>query len=145
VVERYIQLKAAGMKSSLCNGTGFRGYFTLFKIDVRIIGDEYHDKNFGRSYCEEKGIALHFNTRSSFFEQQFVKKLLKRKYKNILRRLIRVDLIVHVCRTSNEQRTSNNEQNMEKKTFNHACHPYWRGRLWWPKSPNNIDFDGKSV
>jgi glycerol-3-phosphate cytidylyltransferase len=39
-----------------------------FKIDVRIIGDEYKDKNFtGRTYCEEKGIELCFNIREHRF------------------------------------------------------------------------------
>jgi glycerol-3-phosphate cytidylyltransferase len=35
---------------------------------VRIIGEEYADKNFtGRAYCEEKGIALYFNKREHRF------------------------------------------------------------------------------
>ena len=39
-----------------------------FKIDVRIIGDEYQDKNFtGRTYCEDKGIELYFNKREHRF------------------------------------------------------------------------------
>ena len=39
-----------------------------FKIDVRIIGDEYRDKNFtGRSYCEQKDIMLYFNVRDHRF------------------------------------------------------------------------------
>jgi glycerol-3-phosphate cytidylyltransferase len=33
-----------------------------FKLNVRIIGDEYKEKNFtGGAYCEEKGIELYYN------------------------------------------------------------------------------------
>jgi glycerol-3-phosphate cytidylyltransferase len=39
-----------------------------FKIDVRIVGDEYQEKNFtGRAYCEQKGIELYFNSRDHRF------------------------------------------------------------------------------
>ena len=31
-------------------------FFEVFKIDVRIIGEEYRDKDFtGKAYCEQKG------------------------------------------------------------------------------------------
>jgi glycerol-3-phosphate cytidylyltransferase len=46
-----------------------------FKIDVRIVGDEYQDKNFtGRTYCEEKEIELHFNTRDHRFSSSELRK-----------------------------------------------------------------------
>lgn len=46
-----------------------------FKLDVRIIGDEYKDKNFtGRTYCEEKGIALYFNVRDHRFSSSSLRK-----------------------------------------------------------------------
>ena len=39
-----------------------------FKIDVRIIGDEYANKAFtGREYCEKKGIKFYFNGRDHRF------------------------------------------------------------------------------
>jgi len=42
---------------------------------VRIIGDEYADKNFtGRAYCEEKGIALYFNKREHRFSSSGLRK-----------------------------------------------------------------------
>jgi len=35
-----------------------------FDIDIRIIGDEYKDKNFtGKTECEEKGIEIYYNKR----------------------------------------------------------------------------------
>ena len=46
-----------------------------FRIDVRIIGDEYKDKNFtGRTYCEEKGIILYFNVRDHRFSSSSLRK-----------------------------------------------------------------------
>lgn len=52
-------------------------------IDLRIVGDEYRDRDFtGRSYCEENGIELYFNTRdhrfssSSLRQEVFQKELL---------------------------------------------------------------------
>ncbi len=56
-----------------------------FKIDVRIVGDEYKEKNFtGRDYCEEKGIELYFNSRdhrfsSSNLREEVVNKQLLKK------------------------------------------------------------------
>jgi glycerol-3-phosphate cytidylyltransferase len=46
-----------------------------FKIDVRIVGDEYKDKSFtGRLYCEEKGIELYFNRRDHRFSSSGLRK-----------------------------------------------------------------------
>lgn len=47
-----------------------------FKIDVRIIGEEYRDKNStGRAYCEEKGIALYYNQRDHRFSSSGLRKV----------------------------------------------------------------------
>ena len=49
-----------------------------FKIDVRIIGDEYQDKNFtGRGYCEEKGIEIYYNSRDHRFSSSGLRKQVK--------------------------------------------------------------------
>lgn len=51
-----------------------------FKIDVRIIGEEYRDKNFtGRAYCEEKGIELYFNKRDHRFSSSGLRKVVAEK------------------------------------------------------------------
>jgi glycerol-3-phosphate cytidylyltransferase len=51
-----------------------------FKIDVRIIGDEYKDKKFtGREYCEEKGIGLYFNVRDHRFSRGSLRKAVAEK------------------------------------------------------------------
>lgn len=46
-----------------------------FKIDVRIIGNEYKDKIFtGREYCEHKGIELYFNVRDHRFSSSSLRR-----------------------------------------------------------------------
>lgn len=71
VVERYIQLKACKFVDEIipyATEQDLEDILQSFKIDVRIVGDEYLDKNFtGRSYCEQKGIELYFNTREHRF------------------------------------------------------------------------------
>lgn len=62
VVERYIQLKGCKFVDEIvpyATEQDLDDILRSFKIDVRILGDEYKDKNFtGRVYCEEKGIEL---------------------------------------------------------------------------------------
>ena len=49
-----------------------------FKLDVRIIGDEYKEKNYtGRKYCEEKGIELYYNSRDHRFSSSGLRKQVK--------------------------------------------------------------------
>ena len=55
-------------------------FLRSFKIDVRIIGDEYASKSFtGRQYCEEKGIDLHFNKREHRFSSSGLRKEVQEK------------------------------------------------------------------
>ncbi|HLU85515.1 MAG TPA: adenylyltransferase/cytidyltransferase family protein [Vicingaceae bacterium] len=78
VVERYIQLKACTYVDEIvpyATEQDLEDILRSFKIDVRILGDEYQDKNFtGRTYCEEKGIALYFNTRDHRFSSSGLRK-----------------------------------------------------------------------
>jgi glycerol-3-phosphate cytidylyltransferase len=78
VVERYIQLKGCIHVDEIvpyATEQDLEDILRSFKIDVRIIGDEYQDKNFtGRSYCEEKGIALHFNRRDHRFSSSSLRR-----------------------------------------------------------------------
>ena len=79
VVERYIQLKACKFVDEIvpyATEQDLEDVLRSFKIDVRIIGDEYASKSFtGRQYCEEKGIDLYFNKR----EHRFSSTLLSNK------------------------------------------------------------------
>ena len=71
VVERYIQLKACKHVDEIvpyATEQDLEDILRAFKIDVRIVGEEYKEKNFtGRAYCEEKGIQLCFNKRDHRF------------------------------------------------------------------------------
>lgn len=51
-----------------------------FKIDIRVVSDEYEFKNFtGKSYCEEKGIELYYNEREHRFSSSGLRKDIARK------------------------------------------------------------------
>lgn len=71
VVERYIQLQACKFVDEIIPYTtekDLEDILKLYRIDVRILGDEYKDKNFtGRDFCEEHGIRLYFNARHHRF------------------------------------------------------------------------------
>ena len=78
VVERYIQLKGCKFVDEIvpyATEQDLEDILQSFKIDVRIVGDEYQDKNFtGRSYCEEKGVKLFFNVRDHRFSSSGLRK-----------------------------------------------------------------------
>ena len=49
-----------------------------FKLDVRIIGDEYKEKNYtGKDYCAEKGIDIYYNSRDHRFSSSGLRKQVK--------------------------------------------------------------------
>lgn len=83
VVERYIQLKGCRFVDEIvpyATEQDLEDILRSFKIDVRILGDEYKDKNFtGRAYCEEKGIDLYFNVRDHRFSSSSLRKEVKEK------------------------------------------------------------------
>ncbi len=78
VVERYIQLKGCKFVDEIvpyATEQDLEDILRSFKIDVRILGDEYLDKDFtGRKYCEEKGIELYFNKRDHRFSSSGLRK-----------------------------------------------------------------------
>ncbi len=81
VVERYIQLKGCKYVDEIvpyATEQDLEDVLRSFKIDVRIIGDEYANQQFtGRQYCEEKGIDLYFNTREHRFSSSGLRKQIK--------------------------------------------------------------------
>ncbi|NDP22408.1 MAG: adenylyltransferase/cytidyltransferase family protein [Paludibacter sp.] len=85
VVERYIQLKGCRFVDEIvpyATEQDLEDILRAFKIDVRIVGDEYKEKSFtGRSYCEEKGINLYFNARDHRFSSSSLRKELAEKKK----------------------------------------------------------------
>lgn len=78
VVERYIQLKGCKFVDEIvpyATEQDLEDILRSFKIDLRILGDEYADKDFtGRKYCEEKGIEFYFNTRDHRFSSSSLRK-----------------------------------------------------------------------
>jgi len=49
-----------------------------FKIDVRIIGEEYKTIDFtGKEYCKEKGIIIYYNSRDHRFSSTGLRKQVK--------------------------------------------------------------------
>lgn len=85
VVERYIQLKGCRFVDEIVPYTteqDLEDILHSFKIDVRIVGDEYKDMNFtGRSYCEEKEIDLYFNKRDHRFSSSGLRREVVEKEK----------------------------------------------------------------
>jgi len=78
VVERYIQLKGCKFVDEIvpyATEQDLEDVLKSFQIDMRIVGDEYAVKDFtGRTYCEEKGIELYFNTREHRFSSSSLRK-----------------------------------------------------------------------
>lgn len=91
VLERYIQLKDFKFVDEIvpyATEQDLKDILSSFKIDVRIVGDEYREQNFtGRMYCEARGIELYFNTRDHRFSSSGLrqdvanKELLRRECK----------------------------------------------------------------
>ena len=83
VVERYIQLKGCKFVDEIvpyATEQDLEDVLRSFKIDVRILGDEYKDKNFtGRAYCESKGIELYYNRRDHRFSSSALRKEVAQK------------------------------------------------------------------
>ena len=91
VVERYIQLKGCKFVDEIVPYTteqDLEDILHAFKIDMRIVGDEYEFKDFtGKAYCKEKGIELFYNKRehrfsSSSLRREIAKKELKNELSN---------------------------------------------------------------
>lgn len=81
ITERYIQLKGCKYVDEIVpyvSEQDLEDVLRSFKLDVRIIGEEYRDKPFtGREYCQTKGIELYFNTRDHRFSSSGLRKQVK--------------------------------------------------------------------
>lgn len=88
IIERYIQLKGSKHIDEVVpyvTEQDLEDVLRSFKIDVRIIGEEYRDKDFtGRAYCESKGIELYYNSRDHRFSSSGLRnQLINAKLKKI--------------------------------------------------------------
>ena len=86
IIERYIQLKGCKHVDEIVPYVyekDLEDILRSFKLDVRIIGDEYKEKNYtGRDYCEEKGIEIYYNSRDHRFSSSGLRKQVKKAEKN---------------------------------------------------------------
>lgn len=78
VIERQIQLKAVKYVDEVLVYSTESELLEMLKclpINVRILGDEYKEKNFtGRDYCVSKGIELYFNSRTHDYSSSDLRK-----------------------------------------------------------------------
>ena len=81
IIERYIQLKGCIHVDEIIpyvTENDLLDILQSFKIDVRIVGDEYIEKQYtGRKYCEEKGIEVYYNSRDHRFSSSGLRKQVK--------------------------------------------------------------------
>lgn len=82
IIERYIQLKGSLYVDEIVPYVleqDIEDILRSFKIDVRIIGDEYRNINFtGKEYCTKKGIEIYYNSREHRFSSSEIKTRLKK-------------------------------------------------------------------
>lgn len=86
VVERYIQLKAVRAVDEIVpynTEEDVEDILRSFIVDIRIIGDDYKDKDFtGKKYCEEKGIEIYYNKRDHRFSSSALRQSIYEAEKN---------------------------------------------------------------
>jgi glycerol-3-phosphate cytidylyltransferase len=71
IVERYTQLKGVRYVDEIIpysSEKDVEDILTMYHIDVRILGEEYREKDFtGKDICKKRGILLYFNKRDHRF------------------------------------------------------------------------------
>ena len=83
IIERYIQLKSCRFVDEIVpysTEADLMEILQSFKIDVRIIGEDYLDMDFtGKQYCEEHNIRIHYNGRKHPYSSTYLKKRIKER------------------------------------------------------------------
>ena len=78
IVERYTQLAAVKYVDEIvvyASENDLNDILNMYPIDVRILGDEYKDKDFtGKDECRKRGIQLYFNKRDHRFSTSDLRK-----------------------------------------------------------------------
>jgi len=78
IVERYVQVRSCKYIDEVVPYVTEQDLIDIlssFKIDLRIIGEEYRDKNFtGKKYCQTKGIDIYYNKREHRFSSSALRK-----------------------------------------------------------------------
>jgi glycerol-3-phosphate cytidylyltransferase len=83
VVERYTQLKGVKYIDEIipyATERDLEDILTMYHIDVRILGEEYREKEFtGKDICRKRGIELFFNKRDHRFSSSDLRKRVAEK------------------------------------------------------------------
>lgn len=78
VVERYTQLKAVSYVDEIipyASERDLEDILEMYTIHVRILGEEYRDKDFtGKDICRKRDIDLYFNKRDHRFSSSGLRK-----------------------------------------------------------------------
>ena len=78
IVERQAQLHAVKYVDEViiyCTESDLCDIINMYPIDVRILGEEYRDKDFtGKDECRKRGIQLYFNKRDHRFSSSDLRK-----------------------------------------------------------------------
>jgi glycerol-3-phosphate cytidylyltransferase len=72
IVERYVQVRSCKYIDEVipyATEQDLIDILSSFKIDLRIIGEEYENKEFsGKDYCKKKGIEIYYNKENIVFQ-----------------------------------------------------------------------------
>ena len=78
IIERYVQLRGCKYIDEIIpyiSENDLVDVLSSFKIDLRIIGEEYKNKVFtGKDYCVKKGIEIYYNKREHRFSSSALRK-----------------------------------------------------------------------
>jgi glycerol-3-phosphate cytidylyltransferase len=78
IIERYVQLRGCKYIDEIIpyvSENDLIDVLSSFKIDLRIIGEEYKNKAFtGKDYCVKKGIEIYYNKREHRFSSSALRK-----------------------------------------------------------------------
>lgn len=78
IVERYTQLQAISYVDEIIpyiTEEDLLDIISMLPIDVRILGDEYRNREFtGKEICQKRGIKLYFNNRDHNFSTSSLRK-----------------------------------------------------------------------
>jgi glycerol-3-phosphate cytidylyltransferase len=86
IVERYVQVRSCKYIDEVVpyiTEQDLIDILSSFKIDLRIIGEEYKEKEFtGKNYCQEKGIDIYYNKREHRFSSSALRKQVAKNEKS---------------------------------------------------------------
>lgn len=87
VVERYTQLKAVSYIDEIIPYTSeadLEDILNMYHIDIRILGEEYREKDFtGKDICKKRGIQLYFNRRDHRFSSSDLRRRVAEREFNV--------------------------------------------------------------